>query len=64
MTPTAMAATGMTAVVEILGGERYFAYVAAAYGATALTFLWAVARTWWTARARRRRLVELEGGGL
>ena len=50
----------MSALVEVLGGERYFAYVAAAYGATALTFAWGVGGTWLRHRARRRRLRELE----
>ena len=50
----------MGTLVEILGGERYFAYVAAAYGATALTFGWGVGRTWLRHRARLRRLRELE----
>ena len=53
----------MSVLVEVFGGERYFPYVAAAYGATALTLAWAVARTWWRHRARLKRLGELEGGG-
>lgn len=50
----------MNGLVEIMGGERYFLYVAASYGATALTFAWALGHTWLRHRARRRRLAELE----
>lgn len=50
----------MQTLIDLLGGERYFPYVAASYGAAALTFAWAVASTWARGRARRRRLRELE----
>ena len=49
----------MSVLTELMGGERYFGYVAAAYGATALAFAWMVARAWWHHRARRRRLDQL-----
>ena len=37
----------------------YGGYILAAYGVTAVTLLWLVVHSWWTGRARARRLAEL-----
>ena len=50
----------MSELYETLFGARHAGYIAAAYGATAFTLAGLVLHAWWTARARRRRLAELE----
>ena len=49
-------------LTDMLGGERYFPFVAGSWGVSALVLLALVLVAWRTHRVRRRRLEILEKG--
>lgn len=52
----------MNGLTDMLGGERYFPFVAGSWGVSALVLTVLVLAVWRTHRVRRRRLETLEKG--